>query len=118
MNNTMRKFNLELALQGAPVITRDGQDAYIIDAKEVNNGVVIAGWVGDGVVSWDENGTHAKNRESFLDLFLAGKEKYYVNIYKDDNGLWASEHMYETHETAVAMGEDTPYFYDTIMVEI
>ena len=114
----MREFNLDAALKGAPVITRYGHDVSIIDAKETNDGTTIVGWVGDVIATWERDGRHRRNADSSLDLFLAGKEQYYINIYKDDDGMWASEHMYETYEMAVAMGEDTPYFYDTIKIEI
>ncbi len=114
----MRKFNLDAALKGVPVATKDGHEVHIIDAKETSNGTTIVGWIGDIIATWERDGRHRKGSDSDLDLFLAGKDDYYINIYKDDEGVWAAEHMYETREMAVTMGEDTPYFYDTIKIEL
>ena len=114
----MRKFNLDFALQGAPVVTRNGQEVNIIDAKEVADGTTIVGWVGDKIYTWNRNGLFLEDKDSPLDLFIEGKAEYYINIYKDDEGIWASEHIYATREMAVTMGEDTPYFYDTIKIEL
>lgn len=114
----MREFNLELAKMGAPVVTRNGIPVQIIDSKNTETHHVIVGWVGDVVITWYGNGRHRLHMESDLDIFIDAKEEYYINIYKDDEGLWASEHVYSTYEEAVKMGEDTPYFYATSKIQL
>jgi hypothetical protein len=66
----MKQFNLQAALAGAPVVTRDGRPVKIAgynpDAIESQR---IAAWVGDFVIDYGENG----KRYSYVDcdLFMA-----------------------------------------------
>lgn len=115
----MRKFNLELVRSGALVTTKSGIPVSIIDynANATECGKLV-GWAGDVLLTWSDTGKHRTSKDSELDLILVGKDAYYINIFKDDEGMWAAEHMYEDKETAMAMGEDVPYFYDTIKISI
>lgn len=112
----MRKFDLEKALMGHPVVTRSGHPVEIIAHKVIGADCTLVGWMGDVPVSWYKDGKHMENSVSSLDLFLDGEQEYYIAIFKDDDGMWASEHIYYTQEEAAAICEDLPYFYNIVKI--
>ena len=114
----MRKFDLELAKMGAPVITRNGIPVQIIDSKKTETHHVIVGWLGDVPITWYENGRHRLHMESDVDIFLDIPDEYYIAIFKDDDGIWASEHIYQTHQEAATICEDLPYFNDIVKITL
>jgi len=87
----LEKFNLQDALNGRPVVTRDGNPVkiagYNTDAEEASK---LCGWsCGDGVaMQWHEDGVFSFNRDedSEFDLFHPAEEKkprtFWVNEYK------------------------------------
>jgi hypothetical protein len=84
----MEKFNLERALAGEPVITRDGREVTRLTYfKEARNQYNLVGLL-DGVVwGWDENGTSIVGYETISDLFMKPKENaIWVNVYKRKDG--------------------------------
>lgn len=56
----MKPFNLERALAGDPVITRDGREVKIAGYNpKTHEGVRILGWLADGVsTAWYEMVVH------------------------------------------------------------
>lgn len=71
----MKKFNLEAAINGAPVITREGYPVRIICTDARGNYPIIAlmGYAQEeNCVRYTIDGTFYKNRESCHDLFMGG----------------------------------------------
>jgi hypothetical protein len=73
-----KPFNLQAALDGAPVVTRDGRSVKIAgyneDAKDGND---IAAWVGGVILCWYKNGSYSTdfNCQHGYDLFMAPTER-------------------------------------------
>lgn len=84
----MKPFDLQAALNGAPVVTRDGRPVkiagYNSDAAIPNQ--KILGWVDGTVLSWGENGNYFRGG-SPIDLFMAStKKEGWVNIHRFPEG--------------------------------
>lgn len=80
----MRKFDLEEAKAGKPLVTRGGQDAkFIAHVPEVHQVVVL---VGESIWSLCEDGIYgACKNPGALDLFMKPtKRTVYVNVYKSN----------------------------------
>jgi hypothetical protein len=62
----MKDFNLEAALCGKPVITRDGRPVKIAGYNEELNS--LAGWVGSLVYNWTGGGkSHSESNDLFME---------------------------------------------------
>lgn len=105
----MKAFNLEQALAGKPVVTRDGQSVtQLVLFKNINSpyplhGVRLYG-VGPGDVNaWSIEGKHYTIGSHSNDLFMTPEKKEgWINIYKDvyaPNGVSVSK-VYNTEAEA------------------
>ena len=79
----MKPFNLEAALAGAPVVTRDGRK---VTQLHLFSGVTypLYAIVDERAIpySWYANGTQSKTESSPIDLFMATvKKKGWISIY-------------------------------------
>lgn len=86
MNNEskLKPFNLEAALKGEKVVTRDGRIAdrfHKFDGLDSDSESIYA--VVEGVVnSFWESGSYSRTEDAPLDLFMAPKERVvWFNIY-------------------------------------
>jgi hypothetical protein len=71
----MKPFNLERALAGDPVVTRDGRPVKIAGYNSnVNPYYQVIGWVDELVVTWKKSGQIANCGNDF-DLFMAPTER-------------------------------------------
>ena len=83
----MKPFNLEKALAGEPVVTRDGRTVKIAGYNpDAEPSYQLAGWKGGLLHAWDVDGTYNTSKsECFLDLFMAEnpkvKKEGWVNVY-------------------------------------
>ena len=66
----MKSFNLEAALAGAKVITRDGREVKIAGYNEDANSLL--GWIGSGVYQWTGGGQNIADKN---DLFMAPTDR-------------------------------------------
>jgi len=86
----MKPFDLEAALRGEPVITRDGRPVKIAGYnEEATYDEKIVGWIQEyGSCSWGEDGTyHTSIRYSNKDLFMAPTErKEWVVVFTNPYG--------------------------------
>lgn len=104
----MKNFDLEKALAGYPVCTRDGHKARIIcfDARGGAYPVVALvdfGDDGEGPVSYTTNGQVRLGLETEFDLFMAHvKHDGLVNIYKTEDGVITSGRTFDNEEKARA----------------
>lgn len=83
----MEAFDLQKALAGEPVITRDGRPVKIAGYNpDANNNSNVIGWVGKEYQCWYSNGWYLPTKGHDLDLFMAPKPKVkregWVNIYR------------------------------------
>ena len=99
----LKPFNLEAALKGEKVVTRDGRIAdrfHKFDGLDSDSESVYA--VVDGVVQafWG-SGSYNVSGESSWDLFMAPKERVvWVNLYGSHNGLNNHGWFYESEQAA------------------
>ena len=81
----MKPFNLEKALAGEPVVTRDGRkvtDIHYFSAPAKYK--VVAHIVNNSCVdTFEIDGTYLEDSESSTDLFMAERERW-INIYWDE----------------------------------
>ena len=85
----MIKFDLEKALAGDKVVTRDGREASSLTFFNTNSGAESLASVIDGKISTSHKDGKAFNvdTDSTFDLFMAPKKlSGFVNVYSDDGG--------------------------------
>jgi len=81
----MKPFNLEQALAGAPVITRDGTKVIrLIELPEAKPQSRLVAVLEDGeTATFNEGGRYYSMRDSSLDLFMApSKKEVYIATIK------------------------------------
>lgn len=77
----MKPFNLEAALRGEPVITRDGRPVKIAGYNpDVQEDFAILGWITNvkGQItprSWSKEGKYIEDANNEFDLFMAANER-------------------------------------------
>ncbi len=78
----MKPFNLQAALSGAPVQTRDGRPVKIAGHNgAANEPNVVAGWMNGRVYGWYVNGKMVIH-DTTDDLFMAPEKKIgWINVY-------------------------------------
>lgn len=102
----MKKFNLEKAKAGAPLITRDGRPARFMGEREHPNypiiAVVIKDYCIEEVYTYTANGRNITTDETENDLFMAlTKRKKYVNFYfNSERGEYDFGRIYDTDKEA------------------
>lgn len=90
MSTKLKPFDLEAALRGEPVVTRDGRQAKVAgvnhDAKTLYK---IVGWLDGIIVGWCIDGKNLPYGEDPRDLFMATKtvkKEGWVVLWKTDIG--------------------------------
>lgn len=105
----MNPFDLEKALAGHPVVTRDGQKIVEIHCFKNGNDPVAAILEGNECLFYKKNGRYLHYEETEYDLFMATTKKtYYQNLYRYDNGTYGTGCLYETREMAEKQSQDIP----------
>jgi hypothetical protein len=115
MKHNFKPFNLEAALKGDPVVTRDGRSVRIIHVPEKAPFSVL--YVDEGGCHdfVKKDGYHSScNR---YDLLMAPKKKtLYVNFYEDS---LCSAYYYDSEaEARVAVDPTIPRLAEAVPVEI
>jgi ribosomal protein S16 len=99
----MKPFNLERALAGDPVVTRDGRPVkvagYNPDAKLSQK---VIGWVKSENLNWMEDGRFISDQASSADLFMAPTElkEWIVRLNPNNNAYYKGP--FHTEVAAVA----------------
>jgi hypothetical protein len=84
----MKEFNLESALAGKPVVTRNGKkvtELYLFKSAKLIQPLygIIEG--DEDVLAWTTNGIYHPTKETGFDLFMVEQKKsVWVNVYKGD----------------------------------
>jgi hypothetical protein len=99
----MKPFDLEKALSGEPVITRNGRPAIIKEAVRNRLGTLVYGDVDGSNYAWYTDGLRGIMQESSLDLFMAEKQKLrkvgWVHVWSNSDATYSDFH--ETEESAI-----------------
>ena len=106
----MKQFNLEEYLQNPSrkIVTRDGRNARIICTDQKGTLYKIVGLIDNGdkeaINNFTLKGESCFDLETNFDLVCA-PEKYerWVNLYKEDDNIYASMDTFKTKEEAEAV---------------
>lgn len=85
----MKKFDLQQAIDGHPLVTRDGREVTEFHYFQTANdpSFVIVAVINGKTIHFDENGTYVPYGDSKNDLFLKDqKTKYYFFSFKRGDG--------------------------------
>jgi hypothetical protein len=110
----LEKFNLEKALSGAKVVTRDGREVSELTKFESASYFSLAGVLNGSLQTWTDTGHFDTllTQESDRDLFLFGGQvrRAWVNIYGNGRDIITSSGGYRTREDAIRnIREDYEY---------
>jgi len=119
----LEKFDLEKALNGSKVVTRDGREVLQLTKFEsLRNNYPLVGVLDNELKSWNEQGKHSNFYvgDSNLDLFLAVEpQRIWVNVYYYHNGkLWLGGTDYNSLTEAKLHAVDTPNMQYIKTIEI
>lgn len=111
----MKPFNIDLALQGEPVITRDGRKVTYI-TKIPNHNFIVGIIEGiPQITQWAVNGNFLNDHYTHLcDLFMfIEKKSVWVNVYESEDNtdefqVYTSR-LHPTKESALAHRKDYNY---------
>lgn len=85
MKQEFKKFNLEEALAGKPVVTREGKPVtQLVKFEDVDDPYrVLVGVVDRNILAWSSSGMYSyDSTDNSNDLFMA-PEKKWTNLYYD-----------------------------------
>lgn len=114
MNLEKTPFDVEKAIAGKPIVTRDDQPVLFAGFNpDALNGDQVAGWVGGQLRSWHKTGALIVGINDSLDLFMAPKPTVkkggWVNIYRrkpeHEELVSFCSSVYKTREFAIAGGQ-------------
>lgn len=114
----MEKFNLERALAGEPVCTRDGKDVTQLARFDIKQGKqCLIGVLDYELERWTIEGNYFLNKtEAQADLFMKPKENViWVNVYKNSFNALLIGVAHETEEEAKK--QKTPDNFDAIYIK-
>ena len=101
----MKPFNLEQALAGAPVITREGTEVIrLFTVPEANpEHRLVAVFDNGGVITSYEDGRYHVAQDYYNDLFMAPtKKEGWINVYNVYSLDVTGRNIYPTEEAALA----------------
>lgn len=120
----MKEFNLEEFKKNPSqkVVTRDGRAVRIICTDHKGSQPIIALVTINGkedIRTFYPNGRWSNTNEWNFDLFFAPtKKEGWVNLYKDRNGAYPSNFIFETEKRAKeVIGEKHTTYLTTIKIE-
>lgn len=115
-----KKVKFQLGLEDCELITRHGKKVLLAGYNE--NAIQrhrLAGWVGEVLMSWCENGNFSIYGEDDYDLFaLVETQIGFINLHGDSLGEWADERIYDYRAIAEENGKLSPTYYKTIEIEL
>jgi len=118
----MKKFNLQKALIGEKVVTREGRDVTQLTIFKIDNEIFLVGVIDGEIYKFLEDGTRNflyNGCQSNNDLFMDAPE-IWVNIYySKEKGVWGSQ-FYESKEEAKEniISESKYNYQTTISIEL
>lgn len=119
----MKPFNLEEALNGAKVITRDGRLVTQLIKFNADEKETLYGVVSNEIVSWKDDGRFSfvpPYNDHILDLFMFVEPvRIWVNIFKRYNGndIYVGANRYKSKEDAInSLDKNDPDYIKTIEI--
>ncbi len=121
----MKPFNLERALAGDRVVTRNGLEVielqYFKKRERFKVLALIEVEVGENgeFKAYNDDGTFCQKMNAHYDLFMAPKVKtYYVNLYRDDELMVTGKICFESEELCLAKRNLDLEYIKTISFEL
>ena len=107
----MKQFNLEEYLKNPSrkIVTRDGRNARLVctDRKGFNSILALVtrhDSITEDIYLYTKNGELSEGNSTKSSLFFAPeKHERWVNLYKEDDNIYASMDTYKTKEVAEAL---------------
>jgi hypothetical protein len=114
----MEKFNLERALAGEPVCTRDGRDVTQLTYFKIYSNYQLWGVLNQVMYGWDLDGKTDNIKDTPTDLVMKPKENaIWVNLYKrTDGSLFVGITDHESEEAAKKEGSSRQKYIRTIKI--
>lgn len=117
----MKQFDLEKAIAGKPVVTRDGEPVRIICWDRNKTDYPIVALVGDKEVisSFTTNGSFFHGKQDPNDLFMAiEKKEGWVNLYITKDGFAEVDAViYKSDEIALLNKDIGNCYISTVKIE-
>jgi hypothetical protein len=111
-----KEFNLEEALNGAKVVTRDGREVTQLTKFKSIEEHCLYGVVDEEIHSWLKNGTFYEHTKNKNDLFLVVEPKsIWVNVYRFADGICVIGESYKSKDEAM-MNKDSSEYIKTIEI--
>ena len=98
-----KPFNLEEALNGAKVVTRNGDEVTQLHKFNVKKFHCLCGVLDEDILSWTIDGAFwDKENSHSRDLLLVVEPKrIYLNVYEHNNGIFVSQRSFSNRENAI-----------------
>lgn len=98
-----KPFNLEEALNGAKVVTRDGDEVTQLHKFNVKKFHCLCGVLDEDILSWTIDGEfwdkeHNHNRDLLL---VVEPRRIYVNVYDECGRIFLANQYFSDRETAI-----------------
>ena len=116
----MRPFELQKALEGEKVITREGKNVTQLTLFDVNNQFLLAAVIDGELCKFLEDGKiNSSGVESHHDLFMAETGSW-INLFYDKNRdmPWLGVNRYETEEEAQSNLTDHKWYQTSIKLKL
>jgi hypothetical protein len=117
-SSKLKPFNLELALSGASVVTRDGSPVTQLHVFSLPNDTRVAGVINTQVVLWPVTGRVNSNGNTNYDLFMAPVKKtgWFAHKKPQSDSLFMrhSSSIYRSEEEAKARFPDDQWIIQEI----
>ena len=93
-------FNLEAAMRGEPIVTRDGRQAKFVAYEPGSESYSVVSLIDGEIQTHNEQGLFFNDgSECEDDLFMATKT-IWLNIYLSDDGSWISSSAHRSKDSA------------------
>jgi hypothetical protein len=116
----LTEFNLEKALNGAKVFTRDGRQVVELHQFKTKRGTrTVVGVIDGCLYEWYEDGVFYGDGKTNNDLFILPEVVCkYQNMYYDskDNRMWTGGKLYNTKQEALSSVGQSNYYIKTIKI--
>lgn len=116
----MKPFELQKALEGKKVITREGKNVTQLTLFDVNNHILLAAVIEGELCKFLEDGKiNSAGYQSNYDLFMAETGSW-INLFydKDRDMPWLGVNRYETEEEAQSNLTDHKWYQTSIKLKL
>ena len=98
----LEKFDLEKALNGTKVFTRDGLEVTQLTKFDTYQKYCLYGVVNDEIICWDIKGRYCGGTTPNMDLYIEGEvQSVWVNVYRNKYNNVYTGQSYTSKEHAL-----------------